>query len=107
MINNLKSIYELNDTNAKFVFFNTALDHIIYDWHYSYIKVRNFIVDYEFQKYLYLDSKYDAHHFNNDYHYNICLPRYANLLNFDFNINDFYYKHHEGSDISYDYLYPS
>lgn len=106
MINHLKSIYELNDINSKFIFFNTATNYLIHDWHYNYIIERNFIIDYEFQKYLYLNSIYDNHHFNNEYHYNICLQKYSKLLNFNFNINDFYYKHHNGLDISYDYLYP-
>ena len=107
MITHLKSINDLNDSNSKFIFFNTATDYLIYDWHYDYIIKRNFYVDYEFQHYLYNQSKFEQHHFNNNYHYNVCLQIYNNMLNFNFNIEDFYYIHYDGDDISYDYLYPN
>lgn len=106
MISKIKSIYDLNDSNAKFVFFNTAKDNCVYSWHYDYVSKRNFIIDYDFQNYLYNNSEHNSHHFTNDYHYNVCLPRYAELLNFDLNIDDFEYKHYNGFELSYDYLYP-
>lgn len=99
----INSIYQLNNDNAFFIFFNTANDHVIYDWHYDYIKDRNFIINYDFQKYLYTNTISNNHHFSNDYHYDYCINLYNEMLKFDFNINEFIYKEYIGTNIDDDF----
>lgn len=93
--------------NAKYIILpESAVDNPAHPYVYDYSNITSNRLPEPKSEDLYLNSPGNAHHYTTEYHLNNTLPELNKLLNFSYDINDFYKIENVNSEGDFSYLLP-